>query len=276
MLNLGTVEILLIEKSNTTDFLHKKQSAIEAEKESRLLEYTNAVQKYTEAQVRFDWFMTNKPYETNTDWIKMKVQADNLCKLYIQQTNYEGQLSLHIDKVNDAWISNGGPENYNLNEARNQALNAQSTLLEKIVETQSNLVLLDAALFNISNAADAEATSKLEAAKSDVVKANLVLEGYPTSEDYFQDFSPVVVQKTLSDAEGKFSFSYPRDKPFTIFASAQRMILGKTETYYWLVDAPTGTGTAQILLSNNNLVYADPDGYFKVKPKEEQQHLETQ
>jgi len=49
------------------------------------------------------------------------------------------------------------------------------------------------------------------------------------------------------------------------------MVLDKTETHYWLVDAPTNAETTQIFLSNNNLVFADPDGYFKIKPKEEKQ-----
>jgi hypothetical protein len=45
---LGDADILLIEKSNVTDFLHKKQSAIEAEKESRLLElHARAQRKHT-------------------------------------------------------------------------------------------------------------------------------------------------------------------------------------------------------------------------------------
>ena len=99
------------------------------------------------------------------------------------------------------------------------------------------------------------------------------LELYPTPADYFEDFSPVIIQKTLSDADGKFSLNYPRNKMFAIFAHAQRMVLDKTETYYWLVDAPTNVETAQIFLSNNNLVFVDPDGYFKLKPKEVQQVL---
>jgi hypothetical protein len=45
----------------------------------------------------------------------------------------------------------------------------------------------------------------------------------------------------------------------------------KTEKYYWLVDAPSGVEKAQLYLSNNNLVWIDPDGYFKIKPKSELQ-----
>jgi len=130
----------------------------------------------------------------------------------------------------------------------------------------------------IKTAAIASETEKIEVVKSSVTEANshvatvkTNLENSPTVADYLEDFLPVVVQKTLSDSDGKFSFTYPRDKMLAIFAHAQRMVLDKTETYYWLVDAPTNAETTQIFLSNNNLVFADPDGYFKIKPKEEKQ-----
>ena len=70
-----------------------------------------------------------------------------------------------------------------------------------------------------------------------------------------------------SDADGKFSFAYPCDKALTIFPRAQRGVLNKTEQYYWLVNAPTNSVPAQVFLSNNNLVFVDQDGYFKLKPK---------
>jgi hypothetical protein len=39
----------------------------------------------------------------------------------------------------------------------------------------------------------------------------------------------------------------------------------------WLVNAPSGVETAQLFLSNNNLVTVDLDGYFRIKPKSELQ-----
>jgi hypothetical protein len=103
----------------------------------------------------------------------------------------------------------------------------------------------------------------MEAAQSAVMTS---LKNYPTPADYFKDFSPVVVQKTISDADGKFSFVYLRNKSFAVFASAQRMVLDKTEKYYWLVNAPANADSVQLFLSNNNLVEVDPDGYFVLKP----------
>jgi len=99
-------------------------------------------------------------------------------------------------------------------------------------------------------------------------------------ENYFPDFLPDSAQKTVSDADGKFSFTYLRDKPLTIYATATRTVpdeltdvLGGRQTitgvekYYWLVDAPTNSEAVQISLSNDNLVFSDPAGYFMIAPK---------
>jgi hypothetical protein len=87
-------------------------------------------------------------------------------------------------------------------------------------------------------------------------------------EDYLAEFFPVPTQKTLTDADGRFSFSFPSHKSFTIFATAKRAVLDRAERYYWLANASADSQKGQVFLSNNNLVYSDPDGYFKLKPKE--------
>ena len=101
------------------------------------------------------------------------------------------------------------------------------------------------------------------------------------AEIYFSDFLPDSIQKTVSDADGKFSFVYLRDKPLAIYATAKRTVpdeltdvlggrqaITRVEEYYWLVNAPTNFDIVQIFLSNDNLVFSDPDGYFKVTPKQ--------
>jgi hypothetical protein len=98
--------------------------------------------------------------------------------------------------------------------------------------------------------------------------AVIKLKNSQAAENYFVDFFPLATQTTHSDADGKFSFVYPRDKPFTIYASANRRTLKGFENYYWLINAPTNAEMLQVFLSNNNLVYVDPDGYFKLKPEE--------
>jgi len=233
---------------------------------SKRQELTNAEQqvatalgKADKAQAYFDWFTANKSYKTNTEYIKASSEWDNLFKQYVRQTNYVARLV----------------QNTNYDENTINTLKAAVKKRKEMVEQLNSLSDQKKA---IKTAAIASETEKIEVVKSSVTEANshvatvkTNLENSPTVADYLEDFLPVVVQKTLSDSDGKFSFTYPRDKMLAIFAHAQRMVLDKTETYYWLVDAPTNAETTQIFLSNNNLVFADPDGYFKIKPKEEKQ-----
>jgi hypothetical protein len=272
---LGAVEILLIEKPQVTEFLQKKQPAIESEMASKRQDITNAEQEVATAQTNvnkaeayFDWFTTNKPYKTNADYFKASSEWDNLLKQYIRQTNYVNQVYAYAttNQLDDE--------------------NAEKTFfaaIKKREEMAERLNSLTDQMRPIKTAALAAEKDKLEIVKSSLTKAvshadtvKTILENSPTPADYFDDFSPVIIQKTLSDSDGKFSFAYPRNKMFTIFAHAQRMVLDKTETYYWLVDAPTNADTAQIFLSNNNLVFVDPDSYFKLKPKEAPQKLSEQ
>lgn len=99
-------------------------------------------------------------------------------------------------------------------------------------------------------------------------QAEMNLASCPSAEIYFSTFTLPTVQKTVTDADGKFSISYSRSSALTIFAKAERVVGTKIEKYFWLVNAPTNSETAQIFLSNQNLVYVDPDGYFKIKPVE--------
>ncbi len=113
---------------------------------------------------------------------------------------------------------------------------------------------------------EADLEQNLTNAQLRLANASARLNDYPAGESYFADFSPPIIQKKLTDADGRFSFSYPRNSAFTIFAKAERMVGIKSEKYYWLVDAPNNVESAQLFLSNNNLVFIDPDGYFKIKP----------
>jgi hypothetical protein len=280
---LGDVEVFLMEKSQVTDYLQNKQPAIDSEMASKRQAITNAEQEVAiaqtnenKAQVHFDWFTENKPYKTNADYFKADSEWTNLFKQYVRQTNYVNQLVAYADKLSKAT----SPDEVNL------FLSASDTCMaaiKKREEMAEKLNSLKDQMRPIKTAAlDAE-RDKLEIAKSSLAKANsdadaarIILNNSPTVADYFENFSPTDlngVKKTISDSDGKFSFSYPINKPFTIFVRAQRAVLDKTETYCWLVDAPTSVKAAQVLLSNNNLAFVDPDDYFKLKPKEVQQVL---
>jgi hypothetical protein len=272
---LGAVEILLVEKSQVTGFLQKKQPAVESEMASKRQDITNAEQEVATAQSNankaeayFDWFTTNKPYKTNTDYFKASSEWDNLFKQYVRQTNYVNQVS--------AYATTNQLDDENAEKTFFAALKKREEMAEQLNSLADQMRL-------IKTAALAAERDKLEIVKSSLTKTashadivKTILENSPTVADYLADFLPVIVQKTLSDSDGKFSFTYPRNKMFTVFAHAQRMVLDKTEAYYWLIDAPTNAETAQIFLSNNNLVFVDPDSYFKLKPKEAPQKLPEQ
>jgi len=114
-------------------------------------------------------------------------------------------------------------------------------------------------------------SEEIEFLQKQFTEAQTRLMATPSTDIYFKDFSPIVFQKTTTDADGKFLILYPLDKKLTIFAKTERLVGDKKETYFWLVNAPAGVEKAQLFLSNNNLVTVDPDGFFKIKPKSELQ-----
>jgi len=263
---LGDVQVFLIEKSQVTNYLQKRQPAIESEMATKRQDIKNAEQEFAIAQTNankaqdyFDWFTENKPYKTNAAYFKADSEWTKLFKQYVRQTNYVNQLAK--DDPNGAFLP----------------------AIEVMEEMVKKLNSLTDQMRPIKTAALVAEKHKLELAKLSVTKANShidaarkTLDDSPNVTDYFGDFFPhdlTIVKKTISDSDGKFSLFYPNEKPFSIFVRAQRAVLDKTETYCWLIDAPTGVNTAQVLLSNNNLAIVDPDGYFKLKPKEAHQVL---
>jgi len=284
---LGDVVIFLVEKSQVTNYLHNKQPAIESEMTSKRQAITNAEREVAvaltnanKAQVDSDWFTENKPYKTNAEYLKADSEWTNLFKQYVRQTNYVNQLVAYADN-----LSKSLSRDFNLSLSRDfeSASDAAMAAIKKRDEMGEKLNSLHDQKMSIKTAAlDAEidklkiAKSRLAKANSDADAARIIFKNSPIVTDYFDDFFPqdlTGVKKTISDSDGKFSFSYPIGKPYAIFVRAQRAVLDKTETYCWLVDAPTGEKAAQILLSNNNLAFIDPDAYFKFKPKEVQQVL---
>jgi hypothetical protein len=221
---LGDVEILLIEKTQVTDFLHKKQPAIDSEIATKQQELTKLEQGVVTVFLK-----------TNADYVKAESEFDEL------QKQFDDQLARMNQAVKD----------YSNNPDHADAVSSDAEAKSKVIQLKMQSAL-----------------DQMKAAKSAAMKS---LKNHPTAADYFEDFLPVIAQKTISDADGKFSFVYPRDKSFAIFTSAQRMVLNKTEKYYWLVNTPANAESVQIFLSNNNLAEVDPDGYFALKPKAEVQ-----
>ena len=174
----------------------------------------------------------------------------------VDETNY---LAMNNSRKNLEIILNGGKEFVSI--YRRNGLDQEATDQEKkLDETVSEIRVLCARIISVENA---------------VVEAKARLEKTPTAEIYFENFSADSFQKSLTDADGKFSLSYPRNKTYTMFAKAERLVGNTKEKYYWLLNAPSNVEKAQILLSNNNLVFIDPDGYFKIRPKPEAQPQPT-
>ncbi|MGH7989398.1 MAG: hypothetical protein ACREDS_04285 [Limisphaerales bacterium] len=278
---LGDVQILIVAKTNVTNFIQSKYAEIESEIADKQLQITNASQKASaafqaldDATKAFQAYQGNVPYKTNADYLKMKDQLAEVSQL---RDGFRKQLLSLLQQ--EANVINAAASDDELDQDTLNALHKRESAAEESWELETNAVEnLQEKIDAIESFADDKSNQMLadaEDAESNATNAQLEVESlqagfdnFPSAQDYFNDFSPVASQETKTDSDGKFSFSYPRTGAFTIFATAQRMILGKTETYYWLVDAPTGIPKAQILLSNDNLATVDSDNYFTLKPKE--------
>lgn len=272
---LGDVQVLLIAKPNVANFIRSKNAEIELEIEGKQLQITTAalrkyaaIQAYADAVRVYKAYLQNPTYKTNADYLSLKTQLTEFSQL--------------MKKVQDQY--NAVNERLTVNPGKNvdvyNNLVKQSAFLEDSLDTEKNEVenfqeemnaiqrSSDVQARQALAAARARAESRADKADADVKSLQAALTAYPTVADCLSGFSSGVAQESRTDRDGKFSFQYPRSEPFTIFAAAQRAVSSKKETYFWLVDAPTNSARAQILLSNRNLATADPDNYFAIKPKE--------
>ncbi len=169
------------------------------------------------------------------------------------------------------FIVTRGAENIKLGAVEILLIEEQAAreFLRKLKESQRAAFVIANAQYKKVNAAYMASrtdTALYEEAKQASFRRDVLekkLEDPPTTEEYSADLSEIVVQKTLTDADGRFSFICPRNKSFTIFASAHRTVFDKTEMYCWWVNAPTTAEKAQLFLSNNNQTSIDPDHYLK-------------
>lgn len=267
---LGDVQVLLIAKSNVANFIRSKEAEIESEIEAKQSQITNAsqrkyaaIQAYGDATRAYKAYVRNPTYKTNADYLSLKAQLGEFTQLMKKVQDQD-------NAVNEKLTVNPGKDVQAYNN-----LVRQSAFLEDSLDTEKNEVEnIQAAIDAMKRSNDDHARQTLAAAESRADKADAdlkslqaALAAYPTVVDCLSGFSSDVSQESRTDPDGKFSFQYPKGESFTIFAAAQRTVSDKTETYYWLVDAPTNAAGAQILLSNDNLATADPDNYFAIKPK---------
>jgi hypothetical protein len=272
-IKLGDVEVLLIQKQEAMQFLKTNQPAMESRIASSQHQFAVAQEGAKRAQADYDSatglaraatkvlgaattkdvekaqadyrsFVANSPLFANADYVKISAERERL----LQEIAALKQKSVSLETQAERFRSS----HPNL---ANHALAAQlEGVVAEMAEKGHQL-----------EETGRLAKEKLDAAQSRLVTVKTELEGFSVAEECLVNFSPAVAAKTRTDADGKFSITFPRRKAFTIFAKATRTVMANagTENYFWLVDAPVGAEKTQVFLSNNNLASADPDGYFK-------------
>ena len=158
-------------------------------------------------------------------------------------------------------------------EIHAQMLTLASELAELAKKSQNDYEKLGKLLSESQSEEEKARITKVMEENTTALKDSLAtLKSLPSEVMYFDTFSPSILQKSTTDADGKFDFKYSPGKALTLFAKAKRTVGEETERYYWLVNAPSVIGQSKILLSNNNLVLSDPDGFFtnKAQPKAQQ------
>ncbi|MGN6555911.1 MAG: hypothetical protein ACTHLW_19560 [Verrucomicrobiota bacterium] len=250
-IKLGLIEVHLISKQEAVAFLEKETLSNKAGIAKRQQKLTNATMNFEAATTSANFLVTNGPL-SQPDYIALNLIKERI----VQRVTAAEEETARIKLMRPS-------------AARDALHNMNSRELESIsLELLSSRESLDK-LDEIESAAKAEFQRLLDKAKekeSELSAAKADFERFPSGKDYLANFFPRDIQKTLTDADGKFCLIYRSDPALTIFAKGERQIGLERETYFWIVDAPLKEESATILLSNQNSVYSDPDGYFKIKP----------
>lgn len=291
-IKLGAVEVLLVDKKQATDFIEKKQGEIAtaiAASQNELAAAEQALETANESATKIDVYwnsltpkrpwsvdvnawnyylvLTNGFFTSNTDFNKLRLQLEKVLRqkdIYDQQVNSlwdqrEKALSYITDqRLNGNFAVGNGMDS--LNARLDTALKAR---IAKFQEASTCMKQLE----DIISAEKTEKFSNLSSARLRETAAKARLQTLQMAETFFADFSPQAIRRTHTDADGNFSIVCDRNKQFALFANAERAVLNGTEKYYWLVNVPTDSKAAQVLLSNNNLVSVDPDSFFNIKPQ---------
>lgn len=262
----------------------------------------NAQDQLDKAKAAYDEFMAAQPLRTNAIYLKVKRDLNFRTQLVVSQRQSIQELETELTKARNpapaVWVEDyngqfgrsghwagGGVSQVTIQadtlylanaerdlektgaqiDADNQALRKME---QDVADVQGSKLQIAQSFLSAAQARLTQAQSRLFTAQINLetVTRRPVPEPNPiTAENYFRGFPPVVLQKAISDPDGKFSIVYRQSKAVIIFAAAQRKVMDKTENYYWLVDAPNNVETAQLILSNNNLADVDPDNHLSVK-----------
>jgi hypothetical protein len=248
---LGAVEIVLIEKKQVVDYLRERQIDIDADIKNHKQELADALRGIETA---------------NANEAEVLNQVEQLVRAFPfwqagdshHSAGLEVESGLVRAEASHYWVG----------------LGMESGLVRAYPQPQFEGGTITEDAYTVANNFADRQNKKLKDAHEAVTSAELKagnlkewLKHFPVTDDYLLGFRPMVIKKTLTDADGRFSIDCPRGKEFTLYAKAQRQVGYRTEHYYWLIGAPTHSESEQSILSNNNLTEVDPDDYFKTKPQ---------
>jgi hypothetical protein len=281
-IKLGLVDVLVFDEQGVATFLEKKTPAVESEVSSRTENLRNAERKLQEAQQALDAFQkTNEAFQPA--FLEQKRQFTKL-KGEIRELDYgptESRLAI-MKRLDDLQQS-----------GRSRSLDEAAAQLERALKLKEELDAIDrretenspvlkekkaqyaeleikvTAVSGPSEKQVAELSNRVSSGKAAYESASSAAAHFPTLESYLSDPLPAPRTKTVTDADGKFELKLPRKGKFAVFARATRKLENASENYAWFFWLPAGTDDTPLLLSNNNLVYADYTGHvLPIKPKE--------
>jgi hypothetical protein len=260
--------------------------------------FEDAQKQFDPVKQEYDQFMAAQPLLTNAVYVKIKKDLNFRTGLIpsqqqaIQILQQETQKSSHpsgstpvfngrygwqnvpnddtvraaLYQANHIYLANAKKDLANTYAQIDADQQALAKMENGVDEFQANKLHNAESLLDTAKSRLTQTQSRLDTAKShleNIKNGSPLAPNSPTLDDYFYDFTPTVVKKANTDADGNFSLTYPCNKSLTIFARAERATLSEHEKYIWLIDAPTKAEAGLVLLNNNNLIEVDPDGYFK-------------
>ena len=295
---LGDVQVVLQEKPLVQNFLSNKVSKVKLELVRQDQELKVAEHQLSQVTSETTAFLATKPYLANADYLETLSQRDDCIRKIAalrQKSEPMRQRSDELRKIARSVVKERTPEFIYLDYLANSLFvwdsveipshqtppkepeaftswrNYLATAKKELAEATSDIRLyeakrasLDMQLSQIAKDETAKQQRKKDAAGMRVKSVRNSMLRYATNlvAIVFQDFPTQTARKTVSDAEGRFTISFPSKKRFSVFIHSERNVFGKNESYYWLVDAPS-ISTAPIVLSNSRLIENDPDGYLR-------------
>lgn len=285
-IKLGLVEVLLLDEEGVAVFLGKKKPAVEAEVSLRAENLRKAEKELREGQHELEEFQrTNEAFQPVFLEKKARFSALKLEIREMENGPTESRLAMRkkIQTLQTQMLQSRGSQS--LNNAADQFLEAVN--LKKELDAIDRQEKENAQALGMKKAQNAELQKQITAVTSASEKnatelsnrvasctatygnARSAAARFPTLEFYLSDPLPAPRMKTVTDADGKFELNLRRKGRLAVFARASRSVGSGTENYAWFFWLPTVNDDTPLMLSNNNLVFADYHGnVLPIKPKE--------